>query len=116
MNSEDDALLFVKNTILKEPFMIAGTDRVDSEIISLCGYIAKSGSEGIFCLSIPSDEIGIAIKIESGSDIAAECVAVEILDRMGLLNGEQKTALNKYRFLEILTSMNIRVGRYEPIF
>lgn len=111
----DDRLTYIKNSILEESFMLAGTDRVDSEIISLCGYIAKSGSEGIFCLSIPGDEVGIAIKIESGSDEAAESVAISILNKLGYLNEEQFLSLSKYQTIDIRTSTDVIVGKLGPI-
>jgi len=110
----DERMSYIKNAILEEPFMLAGTDRVDSDIISLCGYIAKSGSEGIFCMSIPNDDVGIAIKMESGSDEAAESVAISILEKLGYLSEEQLLSLAKYQSIEILTSTNVVVGKLGP--
>lgn len=114
--SDDPNLEPIKSAILNEPYMIAGRDRVDTEIIKECGFIAKSGSDGIFCLSIPEENIGIALKIESGSDDAAESAAIEVLDKIGLLTAKQKRSFEKFRKLEIKTSTNICSGHYEPIF
>lgn len=109
-------LASVRNAMIGEPYMVAGRERLESDIIESCGYLAKSGSEGIFCLAVPNDKIGIAIKIDSGSDSAAECVAVELLDKMGLINSSQQAILDKYRFQRITTSTHLTVGRYEPVF
>lgn len=113
---KDDVLKIVASSMLLHPFMVAGTDRLDSKIISICGYIAKSGSEGIFCLSIPKENMSIAIKIESGSDEAAESVAVEILDKLGLITHDQLMQLEKYRCPAIVTSTGVIVGHLTPIF
>lgn len=106
----------IREAIIDEPYMIAGRDRLETDIVASCGFVAKSGSEGIFCLSIPGDDAGIAIKIEDGSDDAAECVAVEVLDRLGFLAEGKRSAFDRYRFRTILTSTHIPVGRYEPVF
>lgn len=110
----DERMSYVKAAIFEEPFMLAGTNRADSDIISKCGYIAKSGSEGIFCLSIPGEDVGIAIKIESGSDEAAESAAISILDKLGYLSEEQLSSLRKYQSIETRTSTNIITGKLCP--
>lgn len=102
----------LRTSILENPYMIAGKERIETEMIEEYQYIAKSGSEGVFCVSIPNQNIGIAIKIESGSDEAAESMIVEIMVKLGLL--PKDTNLNKYRHFPIYTSTGIEVGLYEP--
>lgn len=102
----------LRTAILENPYMIAGKERIETEMIAEYQYIAKSGSEGVFCVSIPNQNIGIAIKIESGNDEAAESMIVEIMIKLGFL--PEDTKLNKYRYFSIYTSTGIDAGFYEP--
>ena len=101
--------------ILAEPYMIAGKDRIDTIITEELGFIAKSGSDGLFCIGCPQQKIGIALKIESGSDDAAESAIVEVLDQLGLLSNRAKQKLDEFRFLRIYTSTGEISGNYKPI-
>jgi len=112
----EDSRKEVRSAMLREPYMLAGRERLETDIANVCGYLAKSGSEGIFCMAIPDEQLGIAVKIDSGSDAAAECVAVELLTKMGFIDSNQAAALDSYRFQNIATSTNLVVGRYEPAF
>lgn len=102
----------LRTAILENPYMIAGKERIETEMIAQYQYIAKSGSEGVFCVSIPDQNVGIAIKIESGNDEAAESMVVEIMVKLDFL--PKNTKLNKYRYFSIYTSTGIKTGFYEP--
>ncbi len=106
----------VYGAIMSEPYMIAGRDRIDTRIIEHLGYIAKSGSDGLFCVSCPKQKIGIALKIESGDDNASEAAVVEVLDQLGLLPETKKREFDKYRFLQIRASNGELTGHYCPIY
>lgn len=110
------ALSTVGNSMLAHPFMVAGTDRVETELMQLKPIIAKSGSSGVFCLAVPELEMGIAIKMESGSEDASECVAVAVLAQLGILNESSLGALSKYIHIPVRTWTGFESGRYEPIF
>lgn len=112
----DKELAAVSQSIIQQPFMIAGTDRLDSLIIEKYSYIAKSGSEGLFCVSIPMENIGIALKIESGCDDAAESCIVRLLNKMEFITEDMMQYFSKYQNIPIYTSTNIQSGQYEPCF
>jgi len=113
--SNSNSLKNVYNALLNEPYMLAGKERIDTLIISELGFVAKSGSDGLFCVSCPKQNIGIALKVESGNDDAAEAAIVEVLDQIGLLPDKVKRKFDDYRFLEINTSTGRLTGRYSPI-
>jgi len=110
-----NSLKKVYNAMLAEPFMIAGTDRVDTLITTELGFIAKSGADGLFCVSCPDQDIGIALKIESGDDDAAESAIIEVLDQLNLLQSKNKKTFEPYRFLQIFATNGELVGNYSPI-
>jgi len=105
----------IKDAILQEPYMVAGKSRLETDIIRQCGCIAKSGSDGIFCLSLPDDDVGVAIKMESGSDDAVECVAAEFMNKMKYISKDDSSVFDQYRLRPIVTSTQLIVGRYEPL-
>ncbi|WP_419021333.1 asparaginase [Holdemanella sp.] len=111
---KDERLQPVVSAVMNEPYMIAGRDRIETDIIRHCGYFAKSGSDGIFCMSIPNSNISIALKIEDGNDDAAESAAVEILSILDLLTSDQEKLLDKYRHLKIYTSTGFLAGQLSP--
>lgn len=110
----DERLLPVAKSILAEPYFIAGKNRIETDIISCCGYIAKSGSSGLFAVACPSHDISIALKIEDGNDDAAEVAIVEILDKLGLLNEQQRMILKRYKEAPIYTSTKLPAGMFLP--
>lgn len=105
----------VFNSIINEPFLLAGKERIDTLLSSIMQIIAKSGSDGLFCASLPQQRIGIALKIESGSDEAAESAIVELLHRMELLSPEILSMLEHYWHFPIMTTTGLNIGNYMPI-
>lgn len=112
---KDDRLQSVVTAVMNSPYMIAGKDRIETDIIRECHYFAKSGSDGIFCVSMDKD-ISIALKVEDGSDDAAESAIVEILSTLNLLSDDQQQMLNKYRYLEMFTSTGFKSGSLSPVW
>lgn len=109
------ALAIIRDAMMNYPFLVAGTDRLETDLMLTCPVIAKSGAQGVYAIGLPDSKLGIAVKIESGSSEAAECLMVEILNMLGILKKESLTKLNKYRMRPILSSDNIEVGTYKPV-
>jgi L-asparaginase II len=67
------------------PFLIGGTDRVDTVIIEETrgNVLAKIGAEGVHCAAILDQGIGLAVKVEDGSARAQYPALLEILRRFG---------------------------------
>lgn len=106
----------VGTAMMSHPFMVAGTHRADTEIMKTCPVVAKSGTSGVFGVAVPNEGIGIAIKVESGSEDASESVVIEVLRQLGVLNLEASEALDAYCHIPIKTWTGINAGIYEPIF
>lgn len=102
--------------MLQNPFMLAGTHRADTEIMRWCSVVVKSGTSGVFGAAIPEKELGIAVKIESGSEDASESVIIEVLSQLGLLDKSASQALEEYRRIIVNTWTGIPAGLYEPVF
>lgn len=76
---------------VNEPFYVAGTDRYCTQLMEELNGRAflKVGAEGVYIASIPEWKIGVALKIDSGSKVAAEVALSEIMARLGLPIAEE---------------------------
>ncbi len=113
---EDEPLGIIARAMSEEGFMVGGTDRLETDLMRFGHFIGKVGSQGIFCISVPSERMGIAVKIESGSENVAETVAVELLAQLALLSQEESAALERYRHRLVQTWTGVAVGSYAPVF
>jgi len=90
----------VFNLMSRNPEMIAGSDRFDTDLMkALAGRaVSKVGAEGIRCLGIRgSAPIGIALKMEDGSGRASAAVMLEVLAQLDLISQAELDKLSKYR-------------------
>lgn len=76
----------IGRAFLSHPFLMSGSVAFDGWL-NQRGVVAKIGAQGLLCAALPSEGIGIAIKIESGTDAARPVAAHGLLQRMvpGLL-------------------------------
>jgi L-asparaginase II len=109
------ALCTIGNAMIKEPFMVAGTGRIETEIMYKHQIVMKSGSSGIFCVSIPKTGMAVALKMESGSDDVSEVVVAEVLRQLGVL-APRSSLYQKNAHRNIHTWTGVDCGYYEPLF
>jgi len=78
----------ISRAMIRQPNLVAGKGRFDTEVIERAHgqVISKSGSEGIQCLSKVGEGIGIAIKVEDGSKRAKQAAALHILKQLEWLS------------------------------
>lgn len=78
----------VRAAMRVRPELIGGHGVVDTHVMQLLpGWIAKRGAEGLFCAAGP-DGIGVALKVEDGSDRAREPALARFLGLLGASVGE----------------------------
>ena len=58
----------VVRSIFADPFLVAGTGRLCTEVIAGSGgrVLAKIGADGVYCVAIPEQRLGVALKVEDG--------------------------------------------------
>ena len=108
----------VVNAMKEYPDMVAGHGRVDTELMKLFGdrVIGKSGAEGVFCAVLPAAGIGIAIKIEDGSNRAVAPVILETLVQMDVINKDEMGQLKRLWHPPVLNRKDEMVGEIRPCF
>ncbi len=108
----------LKAAILAHPRHIAGDGRLETTVMeALPGKIfAKSGAEGGYGLSLVPGGLGVAFKIEDGSQRALNPTVMAILEQLGVLNPEAPAALAAFRQPPILNHRKEAVGCLRPVF
>ena len=66
---------------MAEPFLVAGTDRLDTRLMRAAGgrVMVKIGAEGVYCGAIPELGLGIALKCDDGAARAAEVMIAAVV-------------------------------------
>jgi len=69
---------------MAEPFLVAGTDRLDTRLMRAAGgrVMVKVGAEGVYCGTVPELGFGIALKCDDGAVRAAEVMVCAILQKL----------------------------------
>jgi len=76
------------------PYLVAGRGRSDTRLMdAVPGLVCKVGAEGLHCAAVPDAGIGVAVRIDDGSDRAAAPALVRTLDQLGVLDQMQRAAL-----------------------
>ncbi|MEA1993397.1 MAG: asparaginase [Euryarchaeota archaeon] len=88
----------IKNAMQRYPEQVAGTDRFDTDLMKATKkLISKAGAEGVHCIALLNDGIGIAMKIDDGGSRARAPAMMQILKKMDVLDKEELKKLEKYR-------------------
>jgi len=98
------------------PFLVGGTDRFDSALIEATEgrCIAKIGAEGMHCVAIVDDGIGIAIKVEDGAQRAQFPAVLTALQHYGALPRDLPPRLAEFLHRPLRNSRGEVVGEVRP--
>lgn len=79
----------------RAPFMVAGTDALNTVLMETTGgrVLAKDGAEGVICLAIRDKGLGITIKLEDGSFRAHGVIVRDLLGQLDALKPDEDAAL-----------------------
>jgi len=81
-----DAVARCAEAMLAEPYLVGGRDRLDTALLGE-GLVAKSGAEGLECVAVPHQGLGVAVKTADGSWRAGPPAMVAALRQLGALDG-----------------------------
>lgn len=96
----------------EHPEYVAGTDRLCTDLMRAAGgsLFAKVGAEGFYCAGIPSQRLGIAIKVEDGATRASEPALIATLRDLNALGAAEVARLSRYAEPPILNTRGEVVG------
>lgn len=102
----------VFNAMVAHPEYVAGTDRLDTALMRAAGrrVVAKVGAEGYYCAIVPSQRVGVALKVEDGSKRAAEPAILAVLRHIDVIGAEELDQLSRFAKPQILNTRDEVVG------
>ena len=87
---DDDrrALQAVRDAMLAEPWMVSGTGRFDTDLMTVAAgaIVAKGGAEGVHADALLAARAGLVVKIVDGSARAVGPATLALLDRLAVLD------------------------------
>ena len=110
--SRAGALEMIRDAMMAHPEMVAGKKRFDTDVMRAFkgNIVTKVGAEGVQCMGIVDRGIGIAIKIEDGSDRASGVAAMEVLRQLGIGDESTNELLKDYIDAPVLNARNVKIG------
>lgn len=106
----------IAKAIAENPYMVAGSGRLCTELMQLVGarVMVKTGADGVYAAALPTQGLGIAIKIDDGLREAAEVALIATLQHLNALNAEQLDALGERARMPIINTRGVVTGYREP--
>jgi len=106
----------LRSAVTAEPFMVAGTDRYCSTLMSVAGeaIFVKTGAEGVFCAALPEYGLGVALKCDDGAARGSQYMLTAVLQRIGALNDEIAAQLDTIVTVPIENCNGAPVGLVRP--
>ena len=108
----------LSNAIVSNPELLSGKNAFCTDLI-LAGkkeIVGKVGADGVYCISIPKEGIGIALKVEDGDMRSSHIAAANILKQLSLLDQEQCDSLSRYIIAPVFDNYKNKVGEYRAVF
>jgi len=103
----------LRAAVAHEPFMAAGSERFDTQVIAALGerVYCKVGAEAVFCATFPERGLGMAIKIDDGNTArAAEVAMAAAIEVFAELDGDEKSLLAGLSNVRLRNWNGIEVG------
>jgi L-asparaginase II len=104
----------LRKAVAAHPFMVAGSDRFDTQVMTLLGerVFCKVGAEGVYCAALPEAGLGVAIKVDDGNNArACEVVMAGLIERLVRLDDAEREAMHARADLKLSNWNGIEVGR-----
>jgi L-asparaginase II len=82
--------------MVEHPLLVAGEGRACSELMAaMDGVAVKTGAEAVFVAILPTQGLGVALKIEDGATRASESAIAALLVRLGAIAADHPAAARR---------------------
>jgi L-asparaginase II len=101
--------------IAANPFMVAGSGRLCTEIMELTGrrVIVKTGADGVYTAALMDKNLGVALKIDDGKSEAAQVAILAVLTKLDSLHVAELEALEQRCRMPITNTRGVLTGYRE---
>lgn len=116
--AREEALSRVAGAMAGNPFYVAGSGMLDTLLMEATGgrLVAKQGAEGVYCIGIIGEGVGIALKIEDGSSRAIDVVITELLNRLGLISKKEYDSIREKCKTQLSNHRKDIIGEIRAVF
>ena len=92
------SLARIRRAMLREPFMVAGRDRLCTAIMTVLGgdVVSKGGGEAVYCAASRARRIGVCVKVEDGTPRATGPTVIEAIRQLGVAGERQVQELAEF--------------------
>ncbi len=110
-----EALDRITGAIASNPFMVAGTGRLCTEIMALTGrrVLVKTGADGVYTAMLREQGLGVALKIDDGTGTAAEVAILALLQHLQALHPDEREQLEQRCRVPIRNTRGVLTGYRE---
>ncbi|SHO60913.1 asparaginase [Pseudoxanthobacter soli DSM 19599] len=110
--ARSDAAVRLRKAAAAAPFMVAGTGRFCTEVMTRFGERAyvKTGAEGVFCAIFPDAGLGVALKVDDGGTRASEALMAAVMERFVARDDEERAFLSRWSRRTLTNRRDITVG------
>ncbi len=111
------ALTRLRDAMMTYPANVSGHGNFVTSIMEVGDgrIVVKTGAEGLICLGIPSDGLGIAIRLADGTFRSQPAIVAGVLRQLGLYDDAFYAELESRHPSAILNHNGWLVGRHESI-
>jgi L-asparaginase II len=97
--------------------MVAGSRRFCTKIMEVTREraLVKTGAEGIYCASLPTLGLGVALKVDDGAGRAAEVLMGRLLHKLGILGDDDVVGLSHWLNPQVKNRVGLNVGEIRPL-
>jgi L-asparaginase II len=113
MNQPESELGVIGRAMQAHPQLMSGSDAFDGWLIQQTACVAKVGAQGILCMALPTQKLGLALKVRSGSDAVRPKAALAVLEKT--LPSLVQVPIPP-RFVDVFNLVGARVGEHAAIF
>ena len=109
-----DAARKIYQAAVSEPFYVAGTGRIDTDLMKHLGGAAlvKTGAEGVFCAALAGLGLGVALKADDGATRASEAMMAAVVAR---LLPEHTDFLRRWTNAPVVTRKGAKIGEVRAL-
>lgn len=109
------AAVALRDAMLSHPEMVAGTGRLDTELVKVAAepVVLKSGADGFYIAILPRQKLGVALKIAAGADPAAMVAITALMVRLGVLDAADPV-VQRFMTPKITNWAGLEVGGLHP--
>ncbi len=107
---------YITGAMTSYPEMVAGEGRLCTELMERVEgrLVAKAGAEGLYFVSAPGAELGIALKVEDGAGRAVGPAILSVLRQLELISEDDLGALWAHAFPDVTNTRGEVVGQIRP--